>query len=238
MVTICLVVSVGGCRANRRARDEVYQQKLVRDVRVLEDRLYAADYENRVLIDRLKRRQTIETVDRSKVRIPSTIRNDQPSRMPKLSDGLEEEPRQSVFDPPVLEPPPETDEALADPPRPPREPVDELEGIDLDFDPGTPMMDSAEGIQTPTPDAGPKNFPLPAPPSEPIPPGPSDLKFDPIEPGEILPPETIDGGNGEPAGQITLPPGVGSAAPPAVPLSHLPKPLVSVQPAGWFPRAD
>lgn len=42
-----------GCRS--RAQQDLYQQKMIREVRVLEDKLYEADYKNRVLAEKLKR---------------------------------------------------------------------------------------------------------------------------------------------------------------------------------------
>lgn len=51
----CLLVLItsSGCRG--RAQEDLYRQNLQREVRVLEDQLYEADYENRVLIDKLRR---------------------------------------------------------------------------------------------------------------------------------------------------------------------------------------
>ncbi|MEM6980380.1 MAG: hypothetical protein AAF539_12005 [Planctomycetota bacterium] len=45
--------ATAGCRG--RAQEDLYAQKLRQEVRVLEDQLYEADYENRVLIDKLRR---------------------------------------------------------------------------------------------------------------------------------------------------------------------------------------
>ena len=45
--------AANGCRS--RAQQDVYQQKMIREVRVLEDKLYEADYKNRVLAEKLKR---------------------------------------------------------------------------------------------------------------------------------------------------------------------------------------
>jgi len=45
--------AANGCRS--RAQQDLYQQKMIREVRVLEDKLYEADYKNRVLSEKLKR---------------------------------------------------------------------------------------------------------------------------------------------------------------------------------------
>ncbi len=198
------------------ARDELYQQKLIRDVRVLEDQLYHADYENRVLIDRLQRRQALtpETLNRLPAEAGQGDRRP-PDRLPeagpKLSEGLDDPPADSVFEPPVIDRP----RPLTDPPGRDAVPPVNADDIDLDFDAGTPMPNSADGsVPRPDADKAAGGFQLPPPtapkpPAEPIPPGPEDLQFDPIEPGEVLPPDNAEGGRDEPAGQITLPPGVG-----------------------------
>ncbi len=45
--------AANGCRS--RAQQDLYQQKMIREVRVLEDKLYEADYKNRILAEKLKR---------------------------------------------------------------------------------------------------------------------------------------------------------------------------------------
>ncbi|TWU03918.1 hypothetical protein [Neorhodopirellula pilleata] len=50
---LAAMVVLSGCRG--RAHEDLYRQNLQREVRVLEDQLYEADYENRVLIDKLRR---------------------------------------------------------------------------------------------------------------------------------------------------------------------------------------
>ncbi len=49
---VAVLLSVTGCRG--RAQEDFYRQSLQREVRQLEDQLYEADYENRVLIDELR----------------------------------------------------------------------------------------------------------------------------------------------------------------------------------------
>lgn len=52
------LIASSGCRG--RAHEDLYRQDLQREVRVLEDQLYEADYENRVLIDKLRRERSRE----------------------------------------------------------------------------------------------------------------------------------------------------------------------------------
>jgi hypothetical protein len=55
-IAIALIAGVllaTGC--NSRAHSEVYQQRMASEIRVLEDQLYDADYQNRVLRDRLQK---------------------------------------------------------------------------------------------------------------------------------------------------------------------------------------
>lgn len=54
-----LLTWIGGCRS--RGQEDLYRQTLQREVRVLEDQLYEADYENRVLIDKLRRERAHES---------------------------------------------------------------------------------------------------------------------------------------------------------------------------------
>lgn len=48
-----IVACAGGCRGN--AQRDLYTEKMAGEIRVLEDQLYAADYENKVLREKLRR---------------------------------------------------------------------------------------------------------------------------------------------------------------------------------------
>ena len=48
----CLVSLLVGCRG--RAQQEVYDAQMAHEIRVLEDQLYEADYQNRILVDKLE----------------------------------------------------------------------------------------------------------------------------------------------------------------------------------------
>ncbi|WP_168565064.1 hypothetical protein [Crateriforma spongiae] len=77
LLSIC-IATLGGCRS--RAKQDLYVQKLTSEVRLLEDQLYQADYENQVLAEKLKRererrertRSTANAESRSTYRNPPT----------------------------------------------------------------------------------------------------------------------------------------------------------------------
>ncbi len=83
-----LLPTAHGCRS--RAQQDLYQQKMIREVRILEDKLYEADYKNRILAEKLKRAR----IEASEVPIHSA----KPARRP---DTLRPEvnPREADFGP-------------------------------------------------------------------------------------------------------------------------------------------
>lgn len=182
-----------GCRG--RAKRDLYTQKLQQEVRVLEDQLYEADYENRVLIEKLRRARmnlAVEEETDPTRSAPSLPRPPQPSsgRQP-----LEDPPRDRDSGPgrpavPVPDDRPDIppDEDLFDP----SDAVDEGDLVDPSelLDPGNLPDDPGR---------------LLPPPGLPEPPGPDDLRIDPIEKGEILPPPTSNGRPDGPPGKIELP---------------------------------
>lgn len=52
VLCVGMLIAAAGCRG--RAQEDLYRQTLQREVRQLEDQLYEADYENRILIDKLR----------------------------------------------------------------------------------------------------------------------------------------------------------------------------------------
>ncbi|QDT05627.1 hypothetical protein K227x_40280 [Rubripirellula lacrimiformis] len=60
---------MAGCRG--RAQRDLYYQKIASESRILEDQLYDADYENRILRDRLEQYQ--REVESARIHVPSTI---------------------------------------------------------------------------------------------------------------------------------------------------------------------
>ena len=55
---------IAGCRS--RAHNDLYQDKMASEIRVLEDQLYDADYQNRVLRDKVWRLQRSQRDDEAK----------------------------------------------------------------------------------------------------------------------------------------------------------------------------
>lgn len=74
-VGFVLLILAGGCRG--RSYDDVYRQKLAQEIRVLEDQLYEADYQNRVLRDEVQRLKSSASSDGQVLRrgdmLPGTI---------------------------------------------------------------------------------------------------------------------------------------------------------------------
>jgi len=173
-----LVAALVGC--NGPAHREVYQQKMASEIRTLEDQLYEADYQNRVLHDQLERCKVRAETRRSVRSAPGTPRT---------------APRRPESDAPAP--------AIADPNADPEADVIDLEdgfgSGDLDLpsvDPGEPVEPEAWG--------DPKPEMLPAP-GLPQPPGKEDLEIPPIDPGEILPPPADGAGDQSRPGQVDLP---------------------------------
>lgn len=241
----CCVVGVVGTGCRGRAQRDVYSQKMAREIRLLEDQLYEADYENRVLMEKLRRAKTLAAQNNAPA--PSS------QRKPGLLQGLTSpQNKQTRLPDPVVDPditsqkdPLDLDEVVDGPefidpgmpddfsprediPKPLEDPVPDLDqpnglsvpdtdanqpsggddkkqdldvgnGFDLDsmIDPGEPFI----------PDSDPGSL-LPAP-TQPVPPGPSDLQFDPVVPGDVVPPSSPSGKPEDPPGKIDLPPGLG-----------------------------
>ncbi len=223
----CAVVCsvVGGCRSN--AYNDVYTQRMASEIRVLEDQLYDADYQNRVLQEKLERAaQRAEELEQAKAdcRQPS-----KPERSPK-----------PTLAPPVPKPLPSADEYspsdfdLGDD----VQSLDNFEAIAPgQSTPSDPFRDDAETAadalpQTRKPETPPSDAATPKvnkepgllpPPGLPQPPGKEDLELPEIDPGELVPPPSPDGALELPPGQIKVPDAVNTFSPdnakPAVPTS-------------------
>ncbi len=186
IVVICAIGSgLAGCRS--KAHQDLYQQKMVSEIRVLEDQLYDADYQNSVLRDKVHRLESQVQTGSAKLLVPSKPKAaDQPKRL------REPEP----------EPEPLSDMSLD-------------EGFDLGIEEGTPtgpenLSPAVPGAtdQQPEGETGQEAPPgLLPPPSGPEPPGADDLELPDISPGEPMPPpsdrEADD--DAKPDGQIQLP---------------------------------
>ena len=222
---------LGGCRS--RAHNDVYRQRMASEIRVLEDQLYDADYQNRIL------QQKLELAE-SRVGTPS-------SKPPasKSSPSVSPAPYHPTFPPPVRTDsvPNQNPVPLSDSQPPGMEYGFESDLELPDFDTGSPIAPEAltdpeypnEPIEmgTPSPPAAPTETDaatskpdssgaadsdspfekklLPAP-GGPEPPGKSDTDIPKIEPGDILPPPGKEDGEALPPGQISLPDSVQAAA--------------------------
>ncbi|MGB7327065.1 MAG: hypothetical protein WBD31_19470 [Rubripirellula sp.] len=92
-----LLVISSGC--SNRAHRDIYAQRMMSESRVLEDQLYAADYENRVLRDRLEQYQ--RKVAAARVPTPSTM---QPHDHPDALGGSASAMRNSLPPSPYADP--------------------------------------------------------------------------------------------------------------------------------------
>lgn len=182
----CVVfgATLSGCRG--RAVDDLYQAKMANQIRVLEDQLYDADYQNRVLRDQLTRAGDSEQIDQA----PSI------ESMPRpVPDAVPRSPHEANMD--LNEP--DTAVEAGPPPAPDQVSPEKTAGS---VDEPKPLIDPPpeglgvprEGIPDPVPDAtNNQNSDLPAPtdqkpPPELIPPAEGQLMDDQIIPGEKRPP--------------------------------------------------
>ncbi len=193
---------------------------MVSEIRVLEDQLYAADYENQVLRDRIDLLESRVDSGSAKVLEPSNPnQSPKPSVAPKpreaepvelpdlpLDDFNMEVEEGQLSDPNALDDP----NALTDP-------GTLSDGLpDLPSLPeGDPFMDDAKAPETDAPDANTPDANTPEtggarllpPPGGPEPPGTRDLQLPEVSEGEIIPPPA--GAKAEdqdsPGGQIILP---------------------------------
>ncbi|MCO8120461.1 hypothetical protein NHH03_01835 [Stieleria sp. TO1_6] len=219
-LSVCLLVGVVGCRG--RAQQEMYQAKLTQEIRVLEDQLYDADYQNRVLRDELERASNaandaaLKNSDRSAQNSPakpapsaksgpSDIGPIEPSP-PNASDASKtdsdpkstENPFQDDPEPGAapalgLPQPPAVDETLLpDEPQPLQDPPS----------PGLQMPSGAAPLPIPDP----SNHSESTAPKSPelVPPGDVESLDSPLIEGEVKPPESEPS---DPPGRVIIPPG-------------------------------
>ena len=179
----------------------MYQQRMASEIRVLEDQLYDADYQNRVLRDSLERRRVKSAGTSGDSLLPSP-KSKQPDRPAKespsvddidLGEGLEsiEELELPMFDEGV----PVDPDALTDP-------------VPL-VDPGEPGEPSEPVEPSDEDDSDPEMLPAPGGPE---PPGKRDTDAPQVVPGELLPPPLREEEELKPPGQIILPDSVQAAA--------------------------
>ncbi len=200
MVGICCALGLSQIGCQNRAHRDVYHAKMANEIRVLEDQLYDADYQNQILREKLHRTKS------------------QPMAAPPLSYG----PPASAPSP--SKPSPSKRSSSGPSPSQPTPsqptPLEEIEDFDMGIDLGEPILenDAFEPAEvSPTPDSKQKKSDdagiLPAP-GGPEPPGPRDIDVPPIEPGEILPPPAPGEDNAAPPGKIEVPESLGTLAEP------------------------
>ena len=162
------------------------------EIRVLEDQLYDADYQNRVLRDKIEqlRGQALEAESREpqEPEPAARPRADSPPSSPPAAESDADE----MFELPFIE-----EGELADP--------SELPGADPPDSAGSP---SSEPDDDDSAGAG------LVPPSVPEPPGKEDIELTEVFPGELLPPAR-DGAGESPPGQIPLPESVRASTAPS-----------------------
>ncbi|HBJ37940.1 MAG TPA: hypothetical protein DDZ51_24905 [Planctomycetaceae bacterium] len=180
-VTLALILlGLSGCRG--KAYRDVYQQKMIGEIRNLEDQLYEADYQNRILVDELAR-------SRSRVVVPDA-KQSRPLAQPR-TQPRRESPFRDLGGP-------GDDSALTPVPLEPEQRQPTL--------PARPIPDPSPADLTPPPISRPQpnrdqNF---VPPMVPIPPG-ADIEMPDVDLGEPVPPSGINAVPELPAGQIKLP---------------------------------
>ncbi len=207
-----------GCRS--RAKQDLYVEKLTSELRLLEDQLYQADYENRILAEKLQRqnrqrgtaakRPTAPSADiEAPIISPPAAAMPVPDPIPHSSVAPRDEP---LVDPDDVSS--DTRDTGAGPDEDLDVDPDDLMDPDNLVDPGD-LIDEGELTTPPaevptdpfTDDDPPYRLPqdLPAPPGEPEPPGRRDLEIPPIDPGQILPPPANDAPVEDPPGRVPLP---------------------------------
>jgi hypothetical protein len=136
-VVLLIVLTVCGCRG--AAYRDVYQQKMVSEIRVLEDQLYEADYHNQVLVDELARLK-------AQVAVPADRRvrpADEPRSRERTDGAVADPPRRNTERVAPQLPARPIPEA-ADPPQVPIPPgMEELEFPDVDLGEPVPPGDPA-----------------------------------------------------------------------------------------------
>lgn len=181
IVASSLILLAAGCRG--RAHEDLYKQKMASEIRVLEDQLYQADYENRILADKLEH----ESNQRAE-------RRRQQESGAESSKSFRERIRARASEKPNNDSETDSDRGADD--------VMDMELDDLDLEDmiGDGVSDYEFGSQ----DAYESPTPLEPAPTEPVPPGADDTKINPIIPGLIAPPLSPGDTPDAPPGKIEL----------------------------------
>lgn len=176
-ILCAMLVALAGC--HNQGHREAYHAKMASEIRVLEDQLYDADYQNRVLREKLHRTRSELTHQVAPV-VQSPSAPTSAGQTPTAPERTRSNAR--------------TDDTNKDM---------------FDFGDSTPdndAFDAAETVPPPDPEPSPRSKPdeptkieIEPAPGLPEPPGPSDIDVPPIDPGEILPPPA--------PGEADIPPG-------------------------------
>ena len=218
---LCCAVLMSGCSSS--ASRDVYRQRMASEIRVLEDQLYDADYQNRVLREKLERAtgnqqiQRDDTIDAGPPLPPDSTNGPMATESlpyaPAISPPERNELDQhnggfDVSDSHVPTPVPDPNTSPGT--------INLEEGFDDSFvDPGVPMSDRELGdpfsddvqpddIDTGVPrlpkkrtpqdgDGESRVYPLPPPIGGPEPPGKKDTEAPLLDPGEASPPVSPEG---------------------------------------------
>lgn len=172
-LTCAVVVLMCGCRG--KAQSDMYRQKMASEIRVLEDQLYDADYQNRVLRDQLERAE--EQTRRIETPKPGAKPRPAPRLLPQ-ADDIPDSPASGMGD--------------------------DIEAPILDVDLGQTDPEPEPLVDPVTPDTDKPNTNGLVPPEIPEPPGIGDLELPEVIDGEPVPPPVGDGSD-KPPGQIQLP---------------------------------
>jgi len=199
LIFLLLAGASGGCRS--KAYRDVYAQKMAGEIRVLEDQLYEADYQNQILRDELMRAQ----IKASQVIVP-----DARPRRSLFGRSLDESGRlQDSRNRPSQSP---SDKSLSD-----ESPLLDPPEIST---PSTPTLPAPALPARPQP-----NNRLPSellvPPQEATPPGADDLMTPDVDLGVPVPPPSPDAAPDALPGQIKLPDSarILGAGPPSEPVA-------------------
>lgn len=190
IVLLTVVCGIAGCRS--RAYQQVYTEKMAGEIRQLEDKLYAAEYEKEVLQQQLERKhQRIERLTEEDRVAPANPSQPGRSNLNAASQDRDDanvgSGRRSNDSLPPAVPLPDRRDSFDDP-----------LGDDLEIDLGDPM-DGDASMQPPSLDLG------TPPPISPVPPRESDLIPPSIDIGEPQPPGSNNGTQPKPPGQIQIP---------------------------------
>jgi hypothetical protein len=185
IIASVLTTAQTGCRS--KATQDLYRQRMAGEIRVLEDKLHDAEYQNRVLSDRMERDSTAAAA-------PSTPKPSTPDETPRpdpLADlpSVVEGESGDEFDPDEFALPMIDEGAQVDP----------------------ESLMAPQGVPQDQEETDKKDKQLLPAPGGPEPPGRNDTEAPQIIPGEPGPPGALDE-ELKPPGQVLVPDSVPSAA--------------------------